>query len=1391
MQIRDLVSPNPEVDFVNDVQLGWYPADPKNRALARNYMFTNTAPEGYRSSLELLSVMRDAFINGSENRFVITATYGHGKTHFALALANFFGQPAGSPEVEGLLKQIGYASTHSKAQGLHDFKANRSPYLVIRLRGDKAPSLPEQFLSGLETALGEHSQTRAEKLPLWFDSAERFLAGLSPDQAKHAEEFLAGRSQDLANLRSAIQNKRGDVFDLCRDLSRYLYGTPLDFGSEISLEQAVMQACDSYCGDGKPFSGLLILFDEFSTFIQKYAERRGGTASLQDLLDGVGNRRDRAVFIAFSQHDPDQVADNVYRASSDTDKRDSLGKELTRLPIPQRSKLYSSLETVIKAYLNQEPALWSELYDRAVAALEEATDKTMLLFERLYEERLGWGTERVSEIITQGCFPLHPVTTAMLCSVELRQVTNPRAVLGFVLEALKDRLDQSALLGNRPNWVYAVDLVDWFGEMLSEKEWEQYSAVRQRLSGNIIDGQSQVLKAMLLQSVRQLKTKGIGYAGVICLLSGLGRDQCETILRDLSDGGYILRDPAGGLETFSFWTAGASGDKLDREVNQRLAPTFDVNAINAVWQQTDRLAPLPIEVSWGHAKDYSASQYLVARATFTPAWIKKIVTSFHVDARVGFSEASRGFLLWLVAETEEDLDWFREHAKSVLDEGLPGDHPPPVVLALPTEARPSLTRYILRERAYSELPTEIKHEYGQEVLRDADRRYRLSVDGELTRLKLKPDFEVPAPYRAVVGVSGTVTDYKKCLEICYRAAYRQAPQAFFIQYPTANSNLSKAVWQMSRYLAENRIAASQDLQDTLAPARDLMRNYLRQGSSTSWGMVTQDNAIQAPANARIRQAWDFLDKKFMAGKSPVAIQSALLPLLQAPFGYDYNHALLVLSAWYGFNRTSLKMQDGASTTALSDLLRNPGKPRDLIMTLCGQGMTLLRRDKNAVFQEIGALVEEINNPTQFSRINAKNKISSLNTLMREEKLGDLHESVLAAIERLDDGLTRADEYTKAATDVKQKIQSAPAVSSLVQIYRSLDKLPTLGCVAASEVPTPTTLRQSLLERLRDVVTVQTKKYSALSDLTAYGLHKTALTSIRTDLKSLGIPDLDDQVESGLTTLDERRAALEDRQRDSAIVAEVRSIPNQGSLKQGRDSIVQLQALKPHTSEATHLIAEKVTVLQKEITAHEHFVQELPARLDHSTRLAEVSQLQQEIQRRYNNFLQTPELTEIEAAAHRCHTLEEMLKSLTLLQQSRVQSPQDKQQTLLKIGTLQQQSETYLSPQQANIFQVLRDEIAAQAAARLNEAQTWLLGCTRQAQDGQNLSAVLSRLSAPPPFLPQSQLQEANALKTQVQQQLDQDEVASITDRFRRITDPAIRQACLQALEQIVRGLEPV
>jgi hypothetical protein len=539
MRIQDIVTQAQDATFAYDVKLDAYALPEQNLKLVRCYKFTYKVPRipGFEqrnlvSSVILLNKLQRSVLDSEENRYVVMATYGHGKSHLALTLANFFGKPFDSPEVGILLDNIRFASDAVLAENFTNFKSSRPPFLVIRLCGDTGQGLSQQFLKGLETAITENDTTRGTPLPFWFDAAERFLAGLTGEQKERANAFLRTRNWDVDDLIRYIgggpEGRRAEYHDLCIQVHQHLVGTRPDFGGEVSLQRAINWAVEEFCtGPDAKAGGVLVLFDEFSAFIEDYAQRKlaGGAGSLQDLLNGVSDQQGKALFVAFSQHDPDTVADDTFRYVGGAEQLQSLKKELTRLR--EKHNLYSSMETVLDGYLAQEDneqkkRNWQDFSAQAHIALTNASDNARTLLYPRYEDNEGWGDGQFEEIVTKGCFPLHPLTTGLFCSLEFKN--SNRRVLQFVLDELQRRQEEPALVNRLPNWVYPTALVDYFTNTLAaEHEYEQYEAA-QRQPVALDDVEQAVLKAVLLFTIgaatKQIKLGRMRFDQAIAELCG-------------------------------------------------------------------------------------------------------------------------------------------------------------------------------------------------------------------------------------------------------------------------------------------------------------------------------------------------------------------------------------------------------------------------------------------------------------------------------------------------------------------------------------------------------------------------------------------------------------------------------------------------------------------------------------------------------------------------------------------------------------------------------------------------------------------------------------------------------------------------------------------------------
>ena len=467
MIIKDLVSIDEQAEFRNDVQLSDFDFPQRNLALLHSYLFSITAPTGLEPSLGILRTTIHSFLNpGLENRMVTIANFGQGKTHLALVMTNYFSKPYDSEEMKVIHDKINKAVDNPPQASLYrDFRKNHPEFLVIHLRGDVPRNLREQFMMSLELALKEHDATRNIRLPYWHHKAQDLLENLTEEQHKKADHFLEENFQiDVPSLLEDVKKTRDSAYNQCIKLFTFLHGVEPNFGGEVSLRDVINWVAKNYCGEGKPLGGIFVLFDDFSFYIQRYAQRNAA-GELQDLLNGIEDQKGRAVFMALAQHDPFAVAQNVMKGIQGLE---SLNKELTR--IPRKLVLYSLMESVIDSYLRQPDAKWRALRSdpRAKGPLARASNLTMDLFNKRYEDTLHWEPEKFDEIVTKGCFPLHPLTTALLCDLKLQgisdKVGNPRTILGFVFEQINSPEGSSSY---HRHW-YQLDFTNPFGGLFRE-----------------------------------------------------------------------------------------------------------------------------------------------------------------------------------------------------------------------------------------------------------------------------------------------------------------------------------------------------------------------------------------------------------------------------------------------------------------------------------------------------------------------------------------------------------------------------------------------------------------------------------------------------------------------------------------------------------------------------------------------------------------------------------------------------------------------------------------------------------------------------------------------------------------------------------------------------------
>lgn len=1421
--LKDVVQLDTKGEFRSDVQLSDYDNPTLNLSLLRSYIFSTSVPSTFGAktqavaALDLLDHLMRAFqYEKFENRFVAIANYGRGKSHLALVLANYFARPATSPEVRTIFERIDHALNQpAKAQGYREFKEERGEFLVLRLRGDDPRPLREQFFRALKQALTEHEQTHGVQLPFWTGQASEYLRRLTAEQLQKANDYLQRYDLDVPALLQDIEDYSEQAFDRYVDLFAHLnHGVRPNLEGHVSLREAIGWAVSEFCGDGgSPLAGLLILFDEFSLYVQRYA-RDKAVGELQDLLQGIEDHRKKAAFLAFAQHDPDEVATQTLHGGQ---LLQNLKKELGRLP--RRFALYSLMESVLDSYLKQSEEGWEQLLaHREIRGLilGETTEVAWEIFSKHYQQELGWTYEKFREVVTKGCFPLHPMTTALLCHLDMQQgedIGAARTVLGFVRDQLDFRAEQPAYRDGRVNWVLPIALVDYFEHRLAGNMPSLYQAfcsalhnLEQVLGDQASDVHRSVLKALLLQEVGRLPLRR-KQVELLAHLSGLDERTTLTALKELSDQNIIQYDPINRVNRF--WPVGTDPKRLEEAIREeskkiQLDDSAFVQALNqTLWKdESYKFGEVLLDVSWGHPGDWAAKEYVATLSVLNGELLRSLVPPFDLT-KDGLRDGGRGLVLWLLFEDETERQPLYERTRAAMDEAWPpGSTPPPVIALLPKHPLPELRELFIRLKALEKIgtQTDLVKEIGQPTYDHELSRTKAELGQTLRQLRGDSDHVwdvrrhageiiVPPAYQAAVSAATSGLSVKKVLDQLYDMAYHVRPPEFFRQYSATQTKgqnkLRSAVKTVAKNLLYDKIGSALSGMDNVA--RDLCEKYLAE----KWGMLTQpwgavsSYALQKPASLKLQPAWDLLDRSFAPGVQDARLSEVIRKLLNPPYGFDYNTAMLLLCGWLGYHRSELLLSHRGARIGLGDLVQQietTKTPRDFLNWACVNGLALSRRDPDAALQEAQRIRARVIKREPFSQSEAREALQALDEFAAQDKQPpDERQRAAEAAGQLRTALEVAQKYDQEAQQILASLDSLHDASDLLKQRQKLADLNSDTFVEVMQ-PAVNEIERRILERLKQAVEVERRRVEGLADITSVGTLKHRLHTLKEQLEKQGLMHFVQQVAAIEDRLQERIKLLKAAEQEAAVQKEIEAMTVDTGLTRLYNYRQRLREMELISPQLKQMRDRKLEAVQKEIDALEAFATGITEQV-RSVDLSDVQRMQKSLISRQNRYAGTEYEGKLAQALEYLETLQQFRTEVHSLEQLPLRMPQDVQNAENRLQEIASSFEQKLSAVHRAALEQARRNIASRVETARQEAIQWLEARERELEKVP-LGELQHRLERPPAFLPEAYRARLDSLRAHVQERLEQDHIAQIEALFQSLGAEK-RKECLNRLRQLV------
>jgi hypothetical protein len=511
------------------------------------------------------------------------AGYGTGKSHLGLALANLVNAPPDSEIAKSVLSAIEAADDSAGSDIRLILQEAKQPCLVLALNGmqsfDLTAEITKQIVRTLKTD-GFDPKPLDDLRPRFGQAASLIQMsnkGILDDlvtacDAVSVDDLLSGLNQHDEQVYAKVHQ-----FFASR-------GMPIRALSGESVRDVIDVTVREYCGEGRPYRSLLVLFDEFGKYTEFATIRSqiAGSGVLQDLFEAIQANANNVCFLGFIQFEL-----NAYVQRVATEYKNEILRYVTRYQSANRVYLSINLETLIASLIEKrEKDTLDERFDGEKAKDDSEAEMANLgrWFPQSRNHRLWCDSDQFHNVIRKGCWPLSSYSTWLLFYLASGgKHLQERSALALLTDVFHKY--EQLEIPSAGNW--ALSPADLWSDALqqelisSEESGQQgaiahsYSSVLARHGSRLSPRLRRLLCAVVIASKLGLQAKDRDDA-----IEALGKLSGVT-LSDADEGIRLLQEEYNVLEwDEAFKAFDILGDAVPRTqflafIRQRVASSYD------------------------------------------------------------------------------------------------------------------------------------------------------------------------------------------------------------------------------------------------------------------------------------------------------------------------------------------------------------------------------------------------------------------------------------------------------------------------------------------------------------------------------------------------------------------------------------------------------------------------------------------------------------------------------------------------------------------------------------------------------------------------------------------------------------------------------------------------
>ncbi len=940
MRLNDIISFRRDLLFHGAVEIGWLEdnVDLAERAAA-HYCFHGPAYHGIDRALAedqalrqvdtatfTLEVLERITGRRADEPFTLAvAGYGTGKSHLAVTLASLLRAPR-SPLAGRILDNLSSADRRIGARVGQILNAVDRPFLVIAINGMRDFDLTGEIVRQVMLALREHGLDTSplDDLRPRFRYAANFTeAFFDALRADYAAAFGdAGAEQVLERL----QQQDEEAFGWVSAIHERKIGTALRAVGQESLHDLIRVTRETYCGAGRPFAGIVVLFDEFGRFLEFSVQRPqvAGPGALQQLFEAVQANGEGVFLLPFIQFEL-----RAYVSRVAPELRDDLQRYVTRYDVVHKTRLSTNLETLIANLLEKRDraALRTQVGERGEPSGALRTQMQMW-FPEMAAHAIWNDGETFERVVQEGCWPLHPLATWLLYHLaSVGRSLQQRSALSLLADAYAavEERDVSPGLSIAPVDLCGDPLIDEF--VAAEKSGQQgaaaqaYRSVLSKYGHQMTPLEVRVLRAVLLMAKTSPRTTSRDDClRALAMFSGRAAEAVAPALHSLErERGCLSWDE--GLCQYEIVSDAVPRTQfvayLDNEVGRvsadNRASLFGVRY--AEWFPD--LATFPTDFG---ARSQIATKEWNYRVHFTGVKLLgsqiRLAVTYWLEARA--VDEAKGQLIYCYVGPESDLNAVRAAATAQLrtrleSAGVRWETGAPIaIMLLPDEGGEfgaKIAEYWVLEQGMA--------------ARDVE-RYNAFLYGRKvsTKQDLENLFDALRRQRQMVFATAQdvrVSTLGATLDGLFDALYPQRITFPFDGYSTTRGNAAPDCALFTRELFLGHLD-----QDWISSRSSRERNRAVQVLSEAWQAFDRAGALRLlPGNPAVRRLIESLDARLTepGAERPLVLGQAIRELCAPPVGCNLAAAGLLLGLFVGARMASVELLKGGRPISMENWLR--------------------------------------------------------------------------------------------------------------------------------------------------------------------------------------------------------------------------------------------------------------------------------------------------------------------------------------------------------------------------------------------------------------------------------------------------------------------------------------